>query len=129
MKTDISRRDFLKKTGCAVLSIGSLATIASCGSKKGNESEAFETEGEMTYRVHPENGDKISILGYGCMRWPLNPDGKTIDQETTNRLVDFAIAHGVNYFDTAPVYLEGQSETATGIALKRHPRDSYYIAT
>lgn len=52
-----------------------------------------------------------------------------IDQETTNRLVDYAIEHGVNYFDTAPVYLQGQSETATGIALKRHPRESYFIAT
>ncbi len=128
MKTDISRREFLKKTACAALSAGSLATIASCGKKK-EKTEAFETEGEMTYRIHPENGDKVSLLGYGCMRWPMNPDGKTIDQETTNRLVDFAIDHGVNYFDTAPVYLQGHSETATGIALKRHPRKSYYIAT
>jgi predicted aldo/keto reductase-like oxidoreductase len=52
-----------------------------------------------------------------------------VDQETTNRLVDYALEHGVNYFDTAPVYLQGQSEKATGIALKRHPRESYFIAT
>ena len=52
-----------------------------------------------------------------------------IDQETVNRLVDYAIEHGVNYFDTAPVYLQGMSETATGIALSRHPRDSYFLAT
>ena len=57
-------------------------------------------------------------------------EGKDIiDQETTNRLVDYAIEHGVNYFDTAPVYLQGQSESATGIALKRYPRESIYIAT
>jgi predicted aldo/keto reductase-like oxidoreductase len=43
--------------------------------------------------------------------------------------VDYAIEHGINYFDTAPVYLQGQSEKATGIALKRHPRESYFIAT
>ena len=131
MKTDIDRREFLKKAGCAALSIGSIATIASCGNRKGKSDDTapLQTEGEMTYRVHPANADKVSILGYGCMRWPMNEDGETVDQETTNRLVDYAIAHGVNYFDTAPVYLQGQSEKATGIALKKHPRESYFIAT
>ena len=86
----------------------------------------------MTYRQHPTNGDKVSILGYGCMRWPLKQgsDGKDqIDQEAVNRLVDYAIEHGVNYFDTSPVYVQGMSEKATGIALARHPRNSYYLAT
>ena len=46
-----------------------------------------------------------------------------------NDLVDTAIAHGVNYFDTSPAYCKGRSERATGIALGRHPRDSYFIAT
>ena len=89
MKTNINRRDFLKKAGCAALSVSSLATIASCGgNKEKNSSPAeLETEGEMTYRTHPQNGDKVSILGYGCMRWPMNEDGATVDQETTNRLV------------------------------------------
>ena len=66
------------------------------------------------------------------MRWPMikDKDGKDIvDQETVNRLVDYAIEHGVNIFDSSPVYLEGQSESATGIALKRHPRESYFIST
>lgn len=54
---------------------------------------------------------------------------KVVDQEMVNRLVDYAIAHGVNYFDTAPPYVQGLSEEATGIALSRHPRNSYYIAT
>ena len=88
----------------------------------------------MTYRTFPTLGnDKISILGYGCMRWPTikNPEGEgnIIDQETVNRLVDYAIEHGVNFFDTAPVYVQGQSEKATGIALKRYPRESYYVST
>ena len=86
----------------------------------------------MTYRINPGNSDKVSILGYGCMRWPMIKDdqGKDIvDQETVNRLVDYAIEHGVNYFDTSPVYLQGQSEQATGVALKRHPRESYFIAS
>ena len=60
-----------------------------------------------------------------------NPDGKgeIVDQEAVNRLVDYAIEHGVNYFDTSPVYCQGLSEKATGIALKRHPREKLFIAT
>ena len=88
---------------------------------------------QMTHRINPSTQDKVSILGYGCMRWPLLPEpaanGNVIDQETVNKLVDYALAHGVNYFDTAPVYLQGWSEESTGIALKRHPRESYFIAT
>jgi predicted aldo/keto reductase-like oxidoreductase len=129
MKKNIDRREFLKTAGCATLIAGSIGTIASCGgsSRKSDAPAPLELDGEMTYRTHPQNGDKVSILGYGCMRWPMIDDA--VDQETTNRLVDYAIEHGVNYFDTAPVYLQGQSEKATGIALKRHPRESYYIAT
>jgi predicted aldo/keto reductase-like oxidoreductase len=52
-----------------------------------------------------------------------------IDQETVNRLVDYAMEHGVNYYDSSPVYLQGQSEKATGIALSRYPRESYFVAT
>ena len=72
------------------------------------------------------------MLGYGCMRWPTVKDengDEVIDQETVNALVDTAIAHGVNYFDTSPAYCKGFSERATGIALKRHPRKKFYIAT
>lgn len=46
-----------------------------------------------------------------------------------NRQIDYALEHGVNYFDTSPAYCQGQSERATGIALKRHPRNKYFIAT
>ena len=67
------------------------------------------------------------------MRWPLKPapdsDGNVIDQDAVNELVDYAIAHGVNYFDTSPVYCQGFSERATGVALKRHPRERLLIAT
>ena len=133
MKHKIDRRDFLKTAGVAAAAVG----LASCGQTPGQAgkgaSAATEAGNEgMTYRINHKNGDHVSILGYGCMRWPMIKDenGKDIvDQETTNRLVDYAIEHGVNYFDTAPVYLQGQSEKATGIALKRHPRESYFIAT
>ena len=138
MKKNIDRRQFFKTAGSAAIVMGGLGAVAGCGSKGGNRAALASTDNQtagaegMTYRVNNGNGDKVSILGYGCMRWPMIKDenGKDIiDQETTNRLVDYAIEHGVNYFDTSPVYLQGQSEKATGIALKRHPRESYFIAT
>lgn len=82
---------------------------------------------QMTYTTNL-HGDKVSILGYGCMRWPTIPGmgekDNDIDQEEVNRLIDYAMAHGVNYYDTSPVYCKGFSEQATGIALSRHPRES-----
>ena len=138
MKQDnINRRDFLKKTGTAALAVGGLGTIISgCtsdgGQKESSASSGMSGEGEMTYRTNKGNGDKVSILGYGCMRWPMIKDENgrdIIDQAAVDRLIDYAIEHGVNYFDTAPVYLQGQSESATGISLKRYPRESYFIAT
>ena len=133
MKNDINRREFLKRAGGAAMVMGGLAAVAGCkGSPASTDAADNSAEGGMTYRTNPGNGDKVSILGYGCMRWPMikdENDRDIIDQDTTNRLVDYAIEHGVNYFDTSPVYLQGQSEQATGIALKRHPRESYFIAT
>jgi len=133
-KKDISRRSFLK-----VLGAGSVATTAALyGCKPDNTvTSAGGSIGEvptdkMTYRTNQHTGDVVSLLGYGCMRWPLrtNSEGQEeVDQDAVNELVDYAIAHGVNYFDTAPVYVRGWSETATGIALKRHPRDKFFIAT
>lgn len=64
---------------------------------------------KMTYRVNKEKGDRVSILGYGCMGAGLRASAMTAMarrsiRETVNGLVDYAISHGVNYFDTSPVY-------------------------
>lgn len=135
-KRHIDRRDFLKIVG--ITAATSTAALYGCGSKDknnpGNKALGPVPTDKMTYRSFPGLGeDKISLLGYGCMRWPTLPaaDGKgeLIDQDAVNELVDYAIAHGVNYFDTSPVYVQGWSEKATGIALKRHPREKLYIAT
>ncbi len=134
MKNDINRREFLKTAGTAALVMGGMTA---CGrkaeSKFGTAGRAEDAVyGEMTYRTNLSNGDKVSILGYGCMRFPMIKDenGKDIvDQEATDRLVGHAIEHGVNYFDTAPVYLQGHSEAAVGLALEKYPRESYFIAT
>lgn len=128
---EISRRDFLKRLGLAA-SVTGLA-LAGCrrAADTGTATAAGSAPGGggMTYRTNPNTGDKVSILGYGCMRWPNKEDSDEIDQDAVNSLVDAAIEGGVNYFDTAPVYCRGLSERATGIALARHPRDSYFIAT
>ncbi len=128
-KRNISRRNFLKLAGAA----GVAAGMAACGNKNNTSIEASNTTGEMTYRTNPSTGDKVSLLGYGCMRWPTlstpEKDGNVVDQDVVNELVDYALAHGVNYFDTSPVYVQGWSEKSTGIALSRHPRESYFIAT
>ena len=76
----------------------------------------------MTYRVQHGSGEQISLLGFGMMRLPNN-------QDEVNQLVDYAIEHGVNYFDTAPMYMGGQSEVLTGNALARHPREKFFVAT
>ena len=135
-KLNINRREFLKRVGlgAAATSLTFVGCDTKNGSVLGNKTASKEVPTDkMTYRENPKTGEKVSILGYGCMRWPTkpNPDGKgeIIDQDEVNRLVDYAIEHGVNYFDTAPPYCQGQSEKSTGIALKRHPRESYYIAT
>ena len=133
-KKVISRRNFFK-----VLGAGSVAATAAVVGCKPNNTVTAEggSIGEvptdkMTYRINHNTGDKVSLLGYGCMRWPLRKNSKgedEIDQDAVNQLIDYAIEHGVNYFDTAPVYVRGWSEKATGIALKRHPRDKFFIAT
>lgn len=135
MKKNIDRRSFLKTAGTSALAVSGLSIFAGCkgGRSSGSSQSSGEAgNGEMTYRTNSVNGDKVSILGYGCMRWPMIKDSEgkdIIDQETTNRLVDYAMEHGVNYYDSSPVYLQGQSEKATGIALSRYPRESYYVAT
>lgn len=73
-------------------------------------------------------GIKLSRLGFGAMRLPLLPDGKSIDSDEVQRMVDYAIGHGVNYFDTAYPYHGGYSEIVLGKALGKHPRESWYIS-
>ncbi|MBQ9877315.1 MAG: aldo/keto reductase [Bacteroidales bacterium] len=85
-------------------------------------------------RTWSKLGETLGMLGLGCMRLPALTGGgggygrnQPLDLEAVNAMVDYAIAHGINYFDTAPAY--GQSEVVTGKALSRHPRSAYKIAT
>ena len=74
------------------------------------------------------NGLKLSRLGFGCMRFAQDPATGEIDQEKVNAMFDMAFSNGVNYYDTAYPYLDGKSENAMAEALKKYPRESYYIA-
>lgn len=124
----MKRREFLKKIGLG----GVALTAAACAPKSVLSEDGGIERGEMEMRTNPRTGDRVSLLGYGCMRWPmtLGPDGEEIiDQEKVNALVDKAIANGVNFFDMSPAYLRGECEKATGIALARHPRSSYFVST
>lgn len=143
---EISRRKFLERLGFASAATATLATLDSCSGGMAGKALYEVVDGssthtdepptdQMTYRTNPNTGDRVSILGYGMMRLPqvpadkAQPNGNDLDQEQINRLVDYAMAHGVNYYDTSPAYCKGFSESATGIALSRYPRDKYYIAT
>jgi len=122
-KSDMNRRQFLHKLGlgAAVMAMDPMNVLAGNSARPQSDVSA-DAKNQMTYRVQHGSGERVSLLGFGMMRLPDN-------QEEVNSLVDYAIAHGVNYFDTAPVYKGGRSEGMTGQALSRHPRDKYLVAT
>ena len=75
----------------------------------------------------------VSLLGLGTMRLPCETEQKresnpNIDYDKAQSLVDLAYKNGVNYFDTAYMYHCGKSEAFIGYALKKYPRDTYFIA-
>ena len=135
----MDRRKFLKIFGGGAVTTA--AVMTGCKSKSDTKAvEEYKQQveppvGQMTYRTNPTTGDKVSLLGYGMMRLPTidgaaaRESKSEIDQEQVNRQVDYALEHGVNYFDTSPAYCQGLSERSTGIALSRHKRSEYFVAT
>ena len=72
----------------------------------------------------------LSALGLGAMRLPVvEGDDSQIDVEASQQMVDYAMEHGINFFDTAWGYHGGNSETVLGKLLSKYPRESYYLAT
>ena len=121
-RLDMSRREFLKRLGIGTGSAMALMAMEPLTAWAQNNKKAGTAQNAMTYRVQHGSGEPISLLGFGMMRLPNN-------QEEVNELVDYAIEHGVNYYDTAPMYMRGQSEVLMGNALSRHPRNKYFVAT
>ncbi len=73
--------------------------------------------------------DTLSLLGMGNMRLPTVGAGGAIDQEKAAQIIDYGYSHGINYFDTAYVYHNGESEKVVGEVLSKYPRESYNLAT
>ena len=73
---------------------------------------------------------KLSALGMGTMRLPvIGGDDSNIDTAAAEKMIDYAMENGVNYYDTAWGYHNGNSETVVGKALSKYPRDKFYLAT
>ena len=106
MSKIISRREFIKTMGVAGIATAGLSSCV--GSKKETKElpEGEVPKDKMTYRVNPTTGDKVSILGFGMMRLPTKEMPAKSENEEVNRLVDYALEHGVNYFDTSPAYCQ-----------------------
>ena len=84
-----------------------------------------------TQMIYKEFQDlKLSALGMGAMRLPvMDGDDGRIDEQAAFDMVDYAFEQGINYYDTAWGYHNGQSELVMGRALKRYPREKFYLAT
>ena len=122
---DMSRREFLQRLGIGAGSAVAMMAFEPFGAlarTMENDRLLNDVDNRMTYRTQNGSEEQISLLGFGMMRLPD-------DQEKVNQMVDYAIAHGVNYFDTAPMYMGGKSEVLTGNALSRYPREKYHVAT
>ena len=110
----MGRREFLRRLGLGTGSAVAMMALEPFGALAKNsktlEMPSDKNDGpiRMTYRVQHGSNIQVSLLGFGMMRLPN-------DQEQVNEMVDYAIAHGVNYFDTAPMYMGGQSEVLMGI--------------
>jgi predicted aldo/keto reductase-like oxidoreductase len=83
---------------------------------------------KMEMRTMEKTGAETSLLGFGCMRFPVTADGK-IDRPKAEEMLDKAYAQGVNYYDTAYPYHNGESELFVGEAMKKYDRNSFYLAT
>lgn len=82
----------------------------------------------MEKRVFEKLGVESSLLGFGCMRFPLDEQGE-IDEKQAEEMIDLAISKGVNYIDTAYPYHDGKSEPFVGKVLKKYNRKDFYLAT
>lgn len=82
----------------------------------------------MEYRPLEKLGISTSLLGFGCMRFPKDKEGH-INYRRSEPLIDLAYASGVNYYDTAYNYHNGESEKFIGHALSKYERSTYYLAT
>ena len=111
----MKRREFIINSALAV---GGTALLAGCSKK-----EVKKAEGQVVRRKF--DNTTMPLIALGCMRLPMR-DGK-IDMVELDKMVEYAMAHGANYFDTAYMYVDGKSENAIGEVLKKYPRESFIL--
>lgn len=130
----MNRREFLKGAA-AITTLGALSHLAAQtgvapadakSSQPAKDGDASKQK-QITRRRYKKTDLSVPLLGYGLMRLPVK-DGR-IDREEAQKLVDTAMAAGLNYFDTAQPYHNGESQQFIGEAMKKYPRNSYLLAT
>ena len=123
----MNRREFLKNA----LTIAALAPVTRIAAKEGpdgNKTSDVMEGAQVSRRRYKNSSLTVPLLGFGCMRLPLlAPDKPEIDRTTAKKMVDLAMKAGCNYFDTAYMYHDGQSERCLGELLQAYSRDSYYL--
>lgn len=113
----MKRREFLINSAIAV---GGSAILTGCGKKD----ELIRAEGQVVKRKFKNL--EVPLLGMGCMRLPMK--GDVVDMVELDRMVEYCMQHGANYFDTAYMYVNGTSEECMGKVLKNYKREDFMIA-
>lgn len=130
----MSRREAIRHIGFGTLMLAGGFTLATgCKGKNSDKPGKYV----MAMRKDNVTGREVSLLGYGCMRFPtfetdeLDNRGrkiKAIDMKKSQEIIDYAIANGINHFDTAWNYHNEKSAIAIGQMLKKYPRESFTLA-
>ncbi len=123
----MDRREFLK-SAMTVAALGSLANLTGAAEKNNNMDKKTNGTGpQVTRRPYKNTAMTLPLLGFGLMRLPQK-DGK-VDYATAEAMVAKAMNAGCNYFDTAYMYHNGESEKFVGQILSKYPRESYYLTS
>ena len=112
----MKRREFIINSA---LTIGGTALLAGCG-----KHEVILSENQIAKRKFKDLS--VPLLGFGCMRLPMR--GEEVDMNELEKMVEYAMQHGANYFDTAYMYVDGKSETAMGKVLSNYNREDIILA-
>ena len=122
----MNRREFLKNA-LTVAALGAVSRVSARTEPPKPQDNTSNGLPQVTRRRYKDTGRTLPLLGFGLMRLP-EKDGK-IDRETAQAMLDRAMAAGCNYFDTAYMYHNGESESFAGEALAKYPRNSYYLTS
>ena len=113
----MKRREFIVNSALTV--VGG-AFLSGCSNKK-----IIKKEGEIAKRKFREL--EIPLLGFGCMRLPMTKNNE-VDMVELDKMVEYSMNHGANYFDTAYMYVDSKSETVMGKVLKKYKREDFILA-